>query len=178
MFRARVTRKFLKNPARVTLTLLLAVSSGMAMRLPVVAQASGWQRVVFTERKDPANVINTYPFLKDAIQVAQRAPDTGVPKELKIASVRSQKKKIKLLFVFMKDSNDCGSGGCGLNIYANEGKGYKEVNGFLTFEPDDFYVSTEGSTVSIFWCANEGEWNLKNHAFVGPVHAKNPPACH
>lgn len=161
------------------LILPLCISVGMMMRLHAAAQvqnappAAGWERIVFgNERTDIPAVIKTYPILKGTIGEVQRldkAGSSGTPDALRvrIAVTRSQTRNVSLLFLYIDDRNWCGSHGCKMSIYADDGTGYKEAGDIIAFPL--VYLSTGGSQVSLLFCGSlqgGGKWNLKNNAFV------------
>lgn len=162
------------------------VSIGMTMHLPAVAQSvtseSGWQKIIFSKPEDPKAAIKMYPISKGRIAEVQRS---GTPDavRVRIAVTRSRTRNVGLLLLYIDDSGlhpyFCGSHGCQLVVYADEGNGYKEAAVIEAFPL--VYLSTGGSQVSLLFCGSlqgGGKWELKNHALVhvgsGTCPAVNP----
>ena len=155
------------------LILPLCVSIGMTMHLPAVAQGqsvrseSGWEKIIFSKPEDPKAAIKMYPISKGRIEESQ-TPDAL---RVRIAVTRSRTRNVGLLLLYIDDSGRhpywCGSHGCRLVVYADEGNGYKEAADITAFPL--VYLSTGGSQVSLLFCGSlqgGGKWELKNHVLV------------
>ena len=152
------------------------------------------QEVDFSEVKmDDAE--KSYPFLHEEVQGLRTDqkentenikansdktfPDPSV--SIEIAESRG---KINLLFVMSNGMLYCGTGGCGTDVYADEGAGYKKAFDALTFGP--VYVTRTGGQVFLYLAnpnvisshfssvdnALPTEFILKDHQFV---ENKPPP---
>ena len=130
------------------------------------------KEIDFSKEK-PDDIKKIYPSLYDSGDIA---PDDIVPGTL-IAESRG---KINLLFVMDNDPLYCGSGGCGTEVYADEGAGYKPAFEALTFGP--VYVTRTGGQTFMYlsdpnvvmpkYGTLTAEFILKGHKFV---ENKPPP---
>lgn len=130
---------------------------------------TAWQRMVFTERNDLKAVIKMYPTVKGPIEEAQRNESriTTTPQALQVQTAAARSGNVVLLFLFIQDALLCGSHGCDLTVYVDEGSGYKKAVSMVAFPI--VYLSTGESPVSLLFCGSlqgGGKWNPKNNALV------------
>ena len=146
----------------------------------VMQLGHGVTRVVFTEQKDPADIVAVFPFLE------MDSTDTVL-----FAHLHDVNRRVDLLFLRQEGMINCGSLGCGTTIYANEGSGYKVAANLTIHQP--IYVMKTESGLSLILCTQRPrdafvkgaelntyvEWPFKNHVFdhKGPVTLSNPPGC-
>jgi hypothetical protein len=134
----------------------------------------GAQQVVFSEDKNMAALIQTYPFL----QITMKEPQKELPAPVYFAV--SQGQGANLLFV-----ETCN--GCSLDVYLDEGTGYQiayvdEGPGQKTatgsfYKGGAIYVSRIGGEITLFFEQPPNspvmQWELINHVFETRVRPEN-----
>ena len=134
----------------------------------------GAQQVVFSEDKNMAALIQTYPFLRKTM----KEPEKELSAPVRIAE--SQGKGANILFVEKHGPLFCGADGCSsLDVYLDEGAGYQPANedeysGNLTpmgsyYRGGTISVSRVGGVVTLFFPQPPNtptiQWQLINHIF-------------
>ena len=145
---------------------------------PSYAKAKGaWGAVVFGALRP--DDLTRYSILKARIEEVRhldKVARPAMPAVFRIAKKRV-KNQVDLVFLSIVGGQWCGSLGCAVGIYADEGGGYRPAGGFVTSAP--MYLSETRATLLV--CNGIGrppaEWILKNHAFVwrAPYTAADRP---
>jgi hypothetical protein len=137
-------------------------------------------RIIFSEDQDMANLLKKYPSLQEdfkkiadmqtSVAGAQAAdpnaastPNLSV--HMSIAEINDRKTGVKILFVTKTGLLFCGTRGCGLDVYVDEGSGYHQALSMVA--PASLHFSDE-SGVSFFIDMPDKsapEWVLKDHEF-------------
>lgn len=146
--------------------------------VPTNAGIPGWQEegletVVFSGEIDADAVAQDYPFLAGDIQ---KIKDGDADAKVRIAEMHGAKGEASLFFMFGSGSS-CGSHGCPLTVYADEGEGYKKAFEASTFDSIHIVRNYHGSKVALFVPIGDGvyaRWNLVNHSFVRFVPTDEP----
>jgi hypothetical protein len=195
--KARLRKEFMKRLTRATMILLLPITT--IASVDTLAQprgpekekaadsasaASGVETVFFAEAKNHVDLVKSYPFLKgiiDDVKKTDAVVGKQIPTQIFVATVNEKERKIQLLFVHIKGLTYCGSMGCSLKIFANEGGGYKKAVDVIVDGP--IAISKDHGKLSLLFCTDQGrsEWVFQNHSFEyqGPFTDLNqsPPAC-
>jgi serpin B len=124
----------------------------------------GAENLVFSGDRSTADILRSYPFLNgslkgvNAVRIAQ-SPGNGTGVDLALPNTLGQS-RVNLLFVYKKgplvlDSNACGlkftptPHGCGLDVYADDGTGYKKALGWK-YIGSAIHVSRTNGQVEVF----------------------------
>lgn len=150
-----------------------SVANQLAKEMNLPAAFSDWKRIDFKERGDLGAVVEMYPILRDPIEKARRDYERQpsnlrtTPLRVQVAFARSKENDLDLLFLYVQDPLYCGSHGCSMFVYADEGDGYKVAEDTLVAFPD-VYLSSEGSPVLLFCGSLQGggTWVFSHHALV------------
>jgi hypothetical protein len=132
------------------------------------------EKINFVAVKDPAATGITYPFMKP--RLAEFAGDPGPP----LIGEAHGLNKVNVVMLRKESQVWCGSHGCNMTVYADEGGGFKEAAGLIVHQP--IYLLSTATSTSLIFCSLQGgylEWELKNHAFKlkGPFKPASPLAC-
>jgi serpin B len=146
----------------------------------------GAENIVFSGDRSTADIIRSYPFLNGslkgviAVRIAEsRGNGTGV--DLPLPNIFGQS-RVNLLFVYklgplVLDSNTCGPNGCGLDVYADDGTGYKKALDWK-YLGSAIHVSRANGQVELFIekSGEQSEFVLQGNSTTGRSFAmKMPP---
>lgn len=123
--------------------------------------------VSLKEAKDLKALGTSFPFLKSELdEVIADNKDTTVglgPTHVYVSDL-NQNGMPRLIFVAM-DGNYCGSAGCGLTVYLNQGKGFGHALDALVDIESPIYISKDQSSLLTCGSGGRGEWRYKNNEF-------------
>jgi serpin B len=146
----------------------------------------GAENIVFSGDRSTADIIRSYPFLNgslkgvNAVRLA-RSPGNGTGVDLTLPNIFGQS-RVNLLFVYKKgplvlNSNACGPNGCGLDVYADDGTGYKKALDWK-YMGSAIHVSRANGQVELFIekSGEQREFVLQGNSSTGRSFAmKMPP---
>jgi hypothetical protein len=123
------------------------------------ARRKAAKEVDFSEVKNMDDAEKSAPFLHEKVQELRTDqkenmenikanPDKTFPDPSVSIEIAESRGKINLLFVMSNGMLYCGTGGCGTDVYADEGAGYKKAFDALTFGP--VYVTRTGGQVFLY----------------------------
>jgi hypothetical protein len=153
-------------------------SAGAAQRQAPASVALRWRRVEFrTVTLDHAAA--AYPFLTSRVRDVRSTDATMSPGRAPTVSrvaTGQLRPGLDLAFLSITGSNWCGSHGCLLDIYADDGSGYKPAGSLIADPP--IYLSAPRA--SMLLCVGFGpprEWVLEGRKFVAkaPYTAADRP---
>src|SRR5206468_3393888 len=119
--------------------------------------------------KDLEGLGTSFPFLKsdlDEVIANNKNTTSGLGPTNVYVSDLNQKSMPRLVFVAM-DGAYCGSGGCSLTAYMDQGKGFAHVLDALVDVESPIYISKEQSSLLMCGSGGRGEWRYKNNEFHG-----------
>lgn len=141
--------------------------------------------VDFKDSVDPDKLAEFYPFTKDAVEQVKTSnalKDTATPTEIFVAKIEDTKNNVKMLLLNFRGSDFCGTMGCYLSVFSDNGEGYKEIHGTALDGP--LYVMRSEKGLSLIFCRDGGrpeELLLKNQKFernsTQAVLEAKPPIC-
>jgi hypothetical protein len=133
---------------------------------PTNAAAQPYTRVSFKKVKDLYGLVKTFPFLKGSIDDLisnNKYPARG--RSRVYVSDLDPNGQTRLLLVAFDGSLYCGSHGCSLSVYMDQGMGFRNVLDALAGDGSPVYISTD--QLSLLTCGPRGrvEWRFKNSVF-------------
>lgn len=138
--------------------------------------------IVFAETEDYDALLKSYPFLEQLVKEVADGNATGVmlvKSSIKTASFKDDKLKANLLFINIFGSDYCGSAGCPMHVFSDNGTGYKLLMTTSITEP--IFISRDDKSLSIVDCTGDGPRQLvfSNGAFTQqkPVSTAATKAC-
>jgi hypothetical protein len=140
----------------------------------VSASKQTYAEVTFKEAKDLEGLAKTFPFLKEALEetiTINKDPDQSFFHTTVLVSELYQAGQVRLLLVIFSGNLDCGTAGCALFAYIDQGNGFEEAlwgGGSVLIDSRDFvYISNDLQRV-LLGCGSKGEinpWRRKNNGF-------------
>jgi WD40 repeat protein len=133
---------------------------------PTSASTQTYTEVLFEEVKDLDGLAKSFPFLKEDVDdVITNNKDTTFERTNVYVSDLHQKGQARLLFVALDGMLNCGTGGCSLTVYMDQGNGFKDVLDALAEAGSPVYISKD--QLSLVTCGGHGrvEWRFENNAF-------------
>ena len=119
------------------------------------------------------------PILSDVRSYNEEFKDT--PTKVMLTTVRDTAQKVDLLFVSVQGPLTCGASECQMNIFADNGDGYKQISAGPS--PLPVQVLKEKGEISLYFCSTEAgraQWVLKGGELqhVGIVRQpQSGPTC-
>jgi hypothetical protein len=125
-----------------------------------------------------------YPFLKEVLaDVREHNEEHENSTRVLTTAVRDTESNTDLLFVSVVGPLTCGINSCQLNIFSNDGTGYKSALSVPAQAP--LYAVKSDNEISLFFCSGDrqrSQWVLNNDGrfeHKGNVtHPQIGPACH
>jgi len=112
----------------------------------------------------------TYPAVKNIVDDvkesnSESAGDKDAQTEISYAQLDETDPKVGLLFVYQESETACGTAGCDLSVYVNEGIGYAPALDVTVREP--IAVSKKNGKLFLVFQTEQGrqEWEFADHAF-------------
>jgi hypothetical protein len=134
--------------------------------------AQTYTEVSFKEVKDLHGLAKAFPFLKQTIDsVISDDKDSALPPTKVYVSDLHQNGQARLFFLALTGALYCGSRGCALTVYMDQGNGLTDVLAALAGEGSPVYISRD--QVSLLTCNRDGrvEWRFRNSSFE-PMEGK------
>lgn len=129
------------------------------------------------------NLEARYPFLKDVLtEVRQHNEEHKNSTRILTVAVRDTESNTDLLFVSVVGPLTCGVNQCQLNIFSNDGAGYKSALSVPAQTP--LYAVKSNNEISLFFCSGDrqrSQWVLNEGRFEHKGNVSKPqsgPACH
>ena len=158
-----------------------------ARSVPVQVAVQGVNEVKFSEMNG-AEILRAYPFVKKYLERTQSDMEVKGPlisPKVLVADIRDSWTHLNLLLISERGDpwcprRDYDDHGCGVDVWADEGDGYKMVNGLSSKLP--LYLLKDGDKTSLIVCVQKAhfEWSFENHMFQGPkgqITRNDIPAC-
>jgi serine protease inhibitor len=138
------------------------------------------ENIVFSQVRGTALLIKSHPFLSGSLNGTYAA---------RIAESRGTNAGVNLLFVYKQGSllpdktYNCGHDGCALDVYVDDGTGYRQAVG-VHYTGTAVHVSRANGQVEFFIevtptsyrLGGQDEWRLKGNSFKR-IHYPFPPDC-
>lgn len=124
-----------------------------------------------------------YPFLKEVLTDVRSYNEEfqDNPTKVMVTTVRDTADKVDLVFVSVQGPMTCGASQCQMNIFVNNGEGYKQAAAGPS--PLPIQVTKDKGEISLYFCSSESgraQWVLKGGELqhVGIVtQPQSGPAC-
>jgi hypothetical protein len=127
----------------------------------------GAEDIVFSQYRSTTDLIKSYPFLSGSLSGVNIA---------RIAESQGEKTGVNLLFVHKQGTLPrdfwCGPAGCDLDVYVDDGTGYKKALG-AAYKGAAVHVSRVNGQVELFiewpqtlYFKGEREWLLQGNSFT------------
>ncbi len=131
---------------------------------PKSASSQTYTEVSFQEVKNLTGLVKSFPFLKREIDgVISNNKDSTFERTRVYVSDLNQHGRPRLFFIALEGRMECGSHGCSLTGYMDQGRGFMEVLGAIANRP--VYISTDHSSLLTCGGRGRGEWRFKNNVF-------------
>lgn len=138
------------------------------------------EQVAFEEAKDLAALVKTYPFLKKTVEeiVADNKTSGLAPTKIYVSKLKQAKQKNNVVMVSLRGPAYCGSGGCALLVYMDQGKGYTKVLDALSGDGAPLYMSPARDSLVTCGRQEKFQWQLKDGSFknAAPYKGAQPLA--
>lgn len=178
----KTCKSFPQKLAQALMALLLIMSGGVILPHQAHSQddlRGAAKAVVFSPEQSMGQIVNTYPFLQDDFQKMTAMQNSiaenmnsdhsvEISTRISIAESRDAQTGVNILFVRKKGELWCGSRGCRVDIYVDEGSGYQKANAITA--SDNISISRAGGQVALFFGPPQDpktvEWILQGYHFV------------
>ena len=160
----------------MNLNLLSLATLFVAMHLSVMALANEttnkqeYVEVISAEIAETDTFIKSHPYTKDTILFAS-SMDTKDNKTMFLsASLPSPHLKKDVIFLGLLGNNFCGSMGCALHVYTDNGTGYKDSLDIVMF--GKVFLSQNDRRMDIVFCTptEHSKWIYADNKFVYSIN--------
>ena len=134
------------------------------------ASTHSYIEVSLKEVKDLKGMGTSFPFLKselDEVIADNKNTASGLGPTTVYFFDLNQKGMPRLFFVAQEGGMVCGSAGCGLTVYMDQGKGFAPVLDALIDVESPIYISKDQLSLLTCGSGGRGEWRFGNDEFQG-----------